>query len=82
MAVIIVERTFDNPPTDAEMHEVAERERPCKEMYGVTWIRSLLSSDRRRMICEYDAPDAQAVRKVQQEAGAPFDQVWPAKVID
>ena len=37
-----------------------------------------MSKDGRRMICEYEAPDAETVRRVQLEAGAPFDRIWPA----
>ena len=55
---------------------------PCREIYGVSWKRSLLSNDRRRMVCEYEAPDAETVRKVQREAGLPFDRIYPAEVIE
>ncbi len=82
MALIVVERSFETPPSDADMDEVAERERPCRELRSVTWKRSLLSNDRLRMICEYDAPDAETVRRIQLEAGAPFDRVWPAEAIE
>jgi hypothetical protein len=34
------------------------------------------------MVCEYEAPDAETVRKVQREAGLPFDQIYPAEVIE
>jgi hypothetical protein len=51
-------------------------------MYGVAWRRSLLSADRLRMVCQYDAPDAESVRKVQREAGNGFDRVWAGAVIE
>jgi hypothetical protein len=38
----------------------------------VTWKRGVLSNDRRRMICEYDAPDAEMARKVQREREHPL----------
>ena len=82
MSRIIVERTFETPPTDAELAKVADRERPCLEIYRVQWKRSLLASDRRRMICEYEAADAETVRKVQREAQAMFDRIWIADVIE
>jgi hypothetical protein len=34
------------------------------------------------MICEYEAPDAETVRKVQREAGANFDHVWSGEIIE
>jgi hypothetical protein len=82
MANIVVERTFDQPPTDEDLTAAGIRERPCLEMYGVAWRRSLLSADRLRMICQYEAPDAESVRKVQREAGNGFDRAWSGTVIE
>jgi hypothetical protein len=82
MSRIIVERNFDTPQSDADMSLVADRERPCLGIYSVQWKRSLLSTDRRRMVCEYEAADAETVRKVQREAQAAFDRIWVADVIE
>lgn len=82
MARIVVERSFDTPQSDADMQRVADLERPCLAAYQATWKRSLLSSDRRRMVCEYEAADAETMRKIQREAGAQFDRVWIGDVIE
>jgi hypothetical protein len=82
MACIIVERTFEHPPTEEDLTAAGIRERPCLEIYGVAWRRSLFSADRLRMICQYEAPDAESVRKVQREAGNGFDRVWAGSVIE
>ena len=82
MIRIVVERSFATPQTDADMSAVADRERGCLGIYRVTWKRSLLSDDRRRMICEYEAPDAESVRRVQRQADAEFERVWTAEVIE
>ena len=82
MSRIIVERNFDSPPSEADLNAAAIRERPCLAAYGVTWRRSLFSTDRMRMICEYDGPDAESVRRVQREAGNLFDRAWPGEVIE
>ena len=82
MSRIIVERNFDTPQSDADMAAVADRERPCLGIYNVQWKRSLLSTDRRRMVCEYEAADAETVRKVQREAQAMFERIWVAEVIE
>jgi hypothetical protein len=79
MGLVIVERSFEHPPSDADLTTIAERERRCKEIRSITWKRSVLSKDRRRGFCEYDAPDAETVRRVQLEAGAPFDRIWAAE---
>lgn len=36
----------------------------------------LLSSDRRYGVCEFEAPDAEAVRVAHHTAGVPFVRVW------
>ncbi len=79
MGLVIVERSFEQPPADADLDAVAEREQACRQIHSITWKRSVMSRDRRRMICEYEAPDAETVRKVQLEAGAPFDRIWSAE---
>jgi Protein of unknown function (DUF4242) len=81
MARIIVERSFPAPLAEADLHAVEERMKPCLDLYGVRWIRSCWSLDRRRMICEYEAADVASVRRVQREAGALFDQAWAADVL-
>jgi hypothetical protein len=82
MPRIIVERNFETPQSDADMTVVADRERPCLQVYNVQWKRSLISTDRRRMVCEYEAADAETVRKVQREARAEFDRIWAADVVE
>ena len=82
MSRIVVERNFETPQSDAEMKAVADRERPCLAAYDATWRRSLVSADRKRMVCEYEAADAETMRRVQREAGAQFDRVWIGDVIE
>jgi hypothetical protein len=78
---IIVERTFEAPLTEADLREVEARMKPCLSIYGVRWIRSFWSADRRRMICEYEAADMASVRNVQQESRALFDRMWTGEVL-
>lgn len=82
MARIVVERSFETPQSDADMKIVADRERPCLAAYAVAWKRSLVSADRRRMVCEYEAADAETLRRIQREAGAQFDRVWVGEVVE
>jgi Protein of unknown function (DUF4242) len=82
MARIVVERSFDTPQSDADMMVVADRERPCLAAYQVTWKRSMISADRKRIICEYEAADAETMRRIQREAGAQFDRVWVGEVVE
>jgi hypothetical protein len=42
----------------------------------VKFARTFFSADRRRMVCLYQAPDAESVRLAQREAAMPLDAVW------
>ena len=81
MAHVVVERSFPTPQSDEDLSRVEDQLVPCSGMHGVVWKRSVLSLDRRHMICEYEAPDAETVRKVQREAGAAFDHIWSGEII-
>ena len=82
MPRFIVERQFDPPITEADLKATEGRMAPCLDLYNVRWIRSYWSADRKRMICEYDGPDAASVKSVQREAGAKFDRIWTADVLE
>jgi hypothetical protein len=82
MSRVIVERKFEDPETYDELQAQEDRFAWCLEQHRVTFIRSYFSKDRRRMICEYEAPDAEAVREVQRTAAMPFERIWTAEVFD
>jgi len=82
MPVIIVERAFDVPLSDADLQGVAARQAKCLDLYGVTWKKSVISADRKRMVCEYAAADTESVRRVQREAQAPFERIWAGTTIE
>ena len=44
-------------------------------MPGVVWIRSYVSDTDGKIYCEYDAPDAEAVREHARRAGLPVDRI-------
>ena len=79
---IVVERSFDTPHTEADMMIVQGRMAPCLAAYQVSWKRTVVSTDRRRVLCEYEAADTETVRRIQHEAGAQFDRIWMAEVIE
>jgi hypothetical protein len=82
MARIVLEQSFEQPMSDQVPSDFAKRLVPCLDMRGATWARSYLSNDRRRMFCEFEAPDAESVRDALRSAGIPFDRVWSAQVFD
>ena len=82
MSRVIVERKFEDPEMYDELQAQEDRFAWCLEQHRVTFIRTYWSKDRRRMICEYVAPDAEAVREVQRTAAMPFERIWTAEVFD
>jgi hypothetical protein len=78
MAILVLEHTFDSPITDEALDGAARRMDQCLEAYGARWMRSYLSKDRKRMICEFEAADAEQVRTSARTAGIPFDRCWTA----
>jgi hypothetical protein len=77
---IIVEHTYDPPMTDEQHHAASKRLDPCLAAHGATWVRTYLSADKRRMVCEFEAPDAEAVRVSFNNADVKFERAWTAEV--
>jgi hypothetical protein len=75
--VVLVEQ--DVPP-EAEAESIARRIDRCLEMRGARWMRSYVTQDHRRAICEFEAPDAESVREAFRMAGQSFDRVWVASL--
>lgn len=80
MEVVVVERLLDKPYTFAELDELERSAQSCFQLHQVRALRSYFSKDRKRMICLYEAPDAEAVRVANRKAGLPFETVWSADV--
>lgn len=82
MEIVVVERSFEQPVEFGILQEMEEKAAWCLKLHDVRFLRTFLSSDRRRMICMYEAPDAEAVRVSQRTAGLPFDRVWTATCVE
>jgi hypothetical protein len=48
------------------------------DLYDVRLLCSYLSADGCRTICVFQAPDAEAVRHANRQAGLAFERVWTA----
>jgi hypothetical protein len=82
MALVILERSFDPPLTDERLGEINGRLGPCLDRGNVRWIRSYQSRDRRRLICEFEAPDAGVVRGALRQARVDHDRVWSGHLVE
>jgi hypothetical protein len=80
MARVMVEQVFTEPLTDERAAVDAKKLDPCLALRNGTWRRTSLSNDRMRMICEFEAPDAESVREACRLAGIQFERVWAASV--
>jgi len=77
--IVVVERSFAEPTL---VETLAARERlvaPCLRERAVTWLETLASRDQLRMLCFYRAPDTEAVRYIQEQAGLPYDRAWSGR---
>jgi hypothetical protein len=81
MSVVVVERSFLEPVAFGDIQAIEDRGAWCLEAHGVRFLRSYFSRDWRRMICLYEAPDAEAVRLAQERAGVPFERAWTSRVV-
>jgi hypothetical protein len=78
MVLVVVEREFDEPVDVKALFEKETKGGWCLEAHGVTFIESVLSKDRRKMVCLYEAPDAEAVRSAELRINMPVSRVWSA----
>jgi SAM-dependent methyltransferase len=80
MARVMVEQAFDEPMTDERYASLSKMLDPCLTLRSGVWRRSSLALDRLRMICEFEAPDAQSVREAFRASTIPYERVWTADV--
>jgi hypothetical protein len=71
---------FSEPFTDDRYAQFAKKIDPCLEVRDGMWRRSSLSLDRLRMVCEFEAPDAESVREALRISGVPYERIWTANV--
>jgi hypothetical protein len=80
MERVIMEQTFETPITDEQMSKISKRMDECLELRNGAWARSYVARDRKRMVCEFFAPDAESVREALRSGAIPFDRVWSSEV--
>ena len=81
MVTVMVEQSFDTPLSDDSYRKLAARIDPCLDVREAVWCRSYISADRKRIVCEFEAPDAESVREAMRSAGVPFERVWSAALL-
>jgi Protein of unknown function (DUF4242) len=73
----LVERRFLDAP-DLPVDRVVE----LNVEDGVSWLHSYVSADARTMVCVYDAPSPEAIRKAARRSDLPVDRITQVRVLD
>jgi hypothetical protein len=82
MVLVLVEQTFESPITKEQWDQGLEKVAPCCQAHDIRWIRSMMARDRRCCICEFEAPDAESVRRAFHKAGIPVVRIWTIDVLE
>ena len=73
----LVERTLTGPP-DLAVDVVVEQNADD----GVTWLHSYVDEDNGTMLCVYDAPSPEAIRKAARHSDLPVDRITKVRVLE
>jgi hypothetical protein len=82
MPFLIVEYDHDPPLTDEALAVASAALSPCLGVRGIQRLRSWISHDRRRAICEFYAPDAESVREAYRSANVNYARLWSGTLFD
>ena len=83
MITIVLEHRFEGRTFDLVRFDAAQRRNaPCLEVHGVRHLVSYVAPDGLRMICVFQAPDCEAVRRTARQLGYRYDRVWAATVVN
>ncbi len=73
----LVERTFEGAP-ELAVEAVLE----CNADDGVTWFHSYVNEDTGTMLCLYEAPSPEAIRRAARHSDLPVDRITRVRVLD
>ena len=82
MERVIVERRALEPITIEQLRQSSCAHAGCFQRFRVRHIRSLRSADGLRVLCEFEGPDAESVRRANDLAQLPYEAVWTATVFE
>jgi len=81
----LIERIFPNGivlPGDARGAQAALAVIQRNATDGVTWIRSYVTTHRRKTFCIYEAPEPDAIRRAAVHNGLPVDHIVEVRLFD
>ncbi len=71
----IIERTVGSLSKEQLQAAGKKSNEVIADMDGVVWIRSYVSDAEGKIYCEYDAPNAEAIREHARRTGIPADKI-------
>ena len=78
MDYVVLEREFPEPLTPEDVRNMAASIQ-CLDLYRVKPVRSYLMPDGKRLVCVFEAPDAEALRALGRVNEFPEGAlVWPS----
>ena len=85
MKRFVVERTFPNGleiPINDEGKNACQNVVLTNSEEQVTWVHSYVSADKKKSFCIYDAPSAEAIKRVAKKNNLPVDNITEVSVLD
>ena len=79
---VLVEVTHHPPLAEEFLQSEIPDLHPYFESRHVRWVRSFVSRDRCRTICELEATDVGTVREVYRVAGYSIERVWVVDILE
>lgn len=73
----LVERTFAGA-SELAVHAVVERNTDD----GVTWLHSYVDEDSGTMVCLYEAPSPEAIRRASRHSDLPVERISRVRLLD
>jgi len=82
MMDLVLERRFITAIGDADLHRMRVAAAECMSLHRVAWQAGFLSTDGTRMLCHFQAPDAESGRLALHGTEAEILALWPASLHD
>ncbi len=82
MSTIIVQRNFLEPMTVEQIRQSSRDGAECRKLYRADIVQSFLGIDGCHMCCYFQGPDADTVRRVEDNGPITYVRAWVANVFD
>ena len=79
MARVVVERQFSPALTMSDIAAMERESHWCMDTYRIKRLESFFANDGEHLICVYEAPDVESVRRANETAGLPYTRSWAAE---